>query len=165
MADMRRNTVDAIALHCYFPTKETNLMSTETNKAVVRRVFDEMFKAGNMALAKELFAPDFVNHDPNRPDVRDRAGLTQGLQELIDAFPDNQTTIDALIAEGEYVTKRYSMVGTHRREWNGIPATGKRITIQGISIYRIVNGKIVEMWWGYDSLGILQQLGVVPEMA
>jgi len=140
-------------------------MSTEANKTLVRRVLEEMFNGGNMALAEEFFAPTFVNHDPNRPDVRDRTGLTQGLQELIDAFPGNQTTIDALIAEGEYVTKRYTMVGTHQNVWNGIPATGKRITVQGISIYRIANGKVAEMWWGYDSLGVLQQLGVVPAMA
>lgn len=140
-------------------------MSTETNKTLVRRVLDELFNRGNMALAKEFFAPDYVNHDPNQPQVRDLAELTQAWQELRAAFPDNHTTIDDLIAEGDQVVKRYTFVGTHQHEWNGIPATGKRFTTQGISIYHIVKGKIVEIWWGYDSLGILQQLGVVPEMA
>lgn len=137
-------------------------MSTETNKALVRRTLEEFYNQGNMALADEFFAPDFVNHNPNMPHVHDLAGLKQATQEIRAAFPDNHTTIDDLIAEGEQVVKRSTLVGTHQAEWNGIPATGKRMTISGITIYRIAGGKIAECWWGYDSLGALQQLGVIP---
>ena len=97
--------------------------------------------------------------------MRDLTDLKQSWQKLHAAFPDNQTTIDHLIAEGEQVAKRSTFVGTHQHEWNGIPATGKQITIKGVTVYRIVAGKIVELWWGYDSLGVLQQLGVMPVAA
>jgi len=137
-------------------------MSTETNKALVRRTLEEFYNQGNMALGDEFFASDFVNHNPNLPHVRDLAGLKQSWLELRFAFPDNHTTIDDLIAEGEQVVKRFTLVGTHQAEWNGIPATGKCMTISGITIYRIADGKIAECWWGYDSLGALQQLGVIP---
>jgi steroid delta-isomerase-like uncharacterized protein len=144
---------------------ETKLMSTEANKTLVRRTLEEFFNGRDMTLAEKFFAADFVNHNPNLPHVRDLAGLKQLWQGIHEAFPDHHTTIDHLIAEGDQVAKRSTLVATHQQEWNGIPATGKQITIQGITIYRIVNGKIVELWWGYDSLGVLQQLGVVPAAA
>ena len=137
-------------------------MSTQDSKALVRRTLEEFYNHGNMDLADELFAPDFVNHDPAVPHSGDLETLKQVTLARNAGFPDGQTTIEDLIAEGDRVTKRWAYQGTHTAEWNGIPPTGKRVTVTGITIYRIAEGKIAECWWGYDVLGILQQLGVAP---
>jgi steroid delta-isomerase-like uncharacterized protein len=137
-------------------------MSTQDNKALVRRTLEEFYNQGNMDLADELFAPDFVNHDPAVPHSGDLETLKHQTVARNAGFPDGQTTIEDLIAEDDRVTKRWAYQGTHTAEWNGISPTGKRVTVTGITIYRIADGKIAECWWGYDVLGLLQQLGVAP---
>ena len=137
-------------------------MSAHENKALVRRTLEEFYNHGNMDLAGESFVPDFVNHDPAVPHSGDLETLKQVTLARNVGFPDGQITIEDLIAEDDRVTKRWAYQGTHTAEWNGIPPTGKRVTVTGITIYRIADGKIAECWWGYDVLGILQQLGVAP---
>jgi steroid delta-isomerase-like uncharacterized protein len=138
-------------------------MPAEENKAIVRRWVDEAYNPGNVGLMDELFAADFVNHDPANPMVRDLEGLKQDVRTQQAAFPDRHTSIDELLADGDKVIKRFTFRGTQTGEWNGIPATGKQVTLQGIDILRIENGQIREIWWGYDALGVLQQLGVIPQ--
>jgi len=138
-------------------------MPAEENKAIVRRWVDEAYNPGNVGLMDELFAADFVNHDPANPQVRDLEGLKQDVRTQQVAFPDRHTSIDELLADGDKVIKRFTFRGTQTGEWNGIPATGKQVTLQGIDILRIENGQIKEIWWGYDALGVLQQLGVIPQ--
>ena len=138
-------------------------MSTETNKAVVHRYVEEGYNAGNMAVIDELFATDFVNHDPSAPTVRDLEGMKQLILAQHAAFADLRTTIEDLVADGDKVVKRFIVRGTHTGDFNGIPATGKQFTLEGIDILRLVNGKIQEIWIGYDMLGVLQQLGVMPQ--
>ena len=138
-------------------------MPAEENKAIVRRWVDEAYNPGNVGLMDELFAADFVNHDPANPMVRDLEGLKQDVRTQQEAFPDRHTSIDELLADGDKVIKRFTFRGTQSGEWNGIPATGKQVTLQGIDILRIENGQITEIWWGYDALGVLQQLGVLPQ--
>jgi predicted ester cyclase len=92
----------------------------------------------------------------------DLEALKQQTLARIAGFPDGRTTIEDLIAEEDRVTKRWAYQGTHTHEWNGIPPTGKRVTVTGITIYRLEGGKIAECWWGYDVLGLLQQLEVAP---
>lgn len=137
-------------------------MSTEANKALVRRFLETFFNQGNWALAGELCAPNFVNHDPAAPWASDRAGMVQNFQINHAGFPDSYTTAEDIIAEGDKVVKRWIFTGTHTGEWHGIPPTGKQVTLSGFSMYRISDGKIQEIWWGYDTLGLLQQLGVTP---
>lgn len=137
-------------------------MSTEELKAIVRRDVEEFWNARNLAKVDEFFAPIYVNHEPNAPQVRDLAAFKQYAAALFAAFPDLHVTIEDMVAEGDQVAKRYSITGTHRGEWLGLPPTGKPATITGITIYRIADGKIVECWWSYDALGMLQQLGVIP---
>ena len=137
-------------------------MSGEENKALVRRVLEEFYNRGNLDIADELFAPNFVNHDPAVPMAGDLEMLKQQTAARSAGFPDGMTTIEDLIAEEDRVTKRWAYQGTHTSDWNGIPPTGRRVTVSGITIYRLEGGKVAECWWGYDVLSILQQLGVAP---
>ena len=138
---------------------------SETNKTVVRRLFEEVWNKGNLLVTDELFAPNYVHHDSSTPDVgrgpeseKKRATLYRT------AFPDLRLTIEDIIAEGETVMARWSCRGTHKGDLSGIAPTGKQFTISGISIARIANGKMAEGWVNWDALGLMQQLGVVAEL-
>ncbi|HET7078095.1 MAG TPA: ester cyclase [Chloroflexia bacterium] len=138
-------------------------MSTEANKALVQRLLAEGFNGGNMALFDELLAPDFVNHDPSAPTAVDREGLKQWWMGMRASFPDLHTDSEALIAEGDMVVKRAIGRGTQTQPFHGFPSTGKTFVNPTISIYRIVDGQVKELWWGYDSLNVLMQLGMIPQ--
>jgi len=138
---------------------------SEVNKNVVRRLFEEVWNKGNLPVTDELFAPNYAHHDSSTPDVgrgpeseKKRATLYRT------AFPDLRLTIEDIIAEGETVVARWSCRGTHKGDLGGIAPTGKHFTISGISIARIANGKMAEGWVNWDALGLMQQLGVVPEL-
>ena len=135
---------------------------SDENKAIVRRLLEEGFNANNPAVFDEMLADDFANHDPSQPASVDREGLKQGWSALCTGFPDQHSTIEDLIGEGDQVVKRATWRGTHTGEYNGLPPTGRTVTLPTISMYRIAGGKIKEIYWGYDSLSILQQLGVLP---
>lgn len=137
-------------------------MTTEENKTIVRRLLEDGFNAGNTSLFDEMLTRDFANHDPSQPAVADREGLKQYWASLRGGFPDQHTVIDDLIAEGNQVVKRATWHGTHTGEFTGLPPTGRAVTLKVISIYRIAGSKVQEIYWGYDSLTLLQQLGVVP---
>ena len=138
-------------------------MSTAENKTIVRRLLEDGFNAGTLAVFDEMLAPDFVNHDPANPTARDREGLKQYWAALCAGFPDQHTVAEELLAEGDKVVKRATFRGTHTGTFNGLPPTGQQVTIASISIYRLVDGRITAIWWGYDNLSVLQQLGVVPQ--
>jgi len=142
-------------------------MSAEENKRIVRRLFEEVMNRGNLALLDELVAPDYVDHDPaNPPDLPPgREGLKQLISGYRAAFPDMQMTIEEQVAEGDKVVTRWTTRGTHKGELMGIAPTGKQATVTGIFIDRVKNGKLVESWANWDTLGMLQQLGAVPEPA
>jgi len=138
---------------------------SEGNKFVIRRSFEELWNKGNLSVADELFTPNYSHHDPSTPDVgrgpeseKKRATLYRT------AFPDLQLTIEDIIAEGQTVMARWSFRGTHKGDLSGIAPTGKQVTISGVSIARFTNGKMVEGWVNWDALGLMQQLGVVPEL-
>ncbi|MBA3943839.1 MAG: ester cyclase [Herpetosiphonaceae bacterium] len=135
-------------------------MSTETNLAIVHRYVEEGLNAGNMAVIDELCAVSCVNHDPTQPSVHDRGALKQFWLALRAAFPDQRTTIQDLVAEEDRVVTRFTWRGTHTGDFYGISATGRQVTFDGIDIVRLADGEIQEIWWGYDMLGVLQQLGV-----
>lgn len=139
---------------------------SEQNKTLVRRYNDEFWGSGDESLVEELFAENLVDHNPAGTDLPPgREGMRQSLANFRTAFPDLTTSLEHLIAEGDKVVLRWKARGTHEGELMGIPATGKQVTLSGIDILRIENGKIAERWAEYDNLGLLQQLGVVPEMA
>ena len=139
---------------------------SENNKAIVRRLLEEFWNKGNLSLADELFAPNYEHHDASTPDFgrgpeseKKRATLYRT------AFPDVRLTIEDIIAEGETVMTRWSCRGIHKGDLRGIAPTGKQINISGVTIARLANGKFVEGWVNWDALGLMQQLGVVPELA
>lgn len=137
-------------------------MSTEDNKAIVRRFFAEVHQ-GNLDGAEEVLAVDFVHHQPGSPTLN-REAFKQLGSVFLSAFPDMQGIIEDQVAEGDKVSTRMTISGTHRGELMGIPPTGKQITFTEFAIDRLVDGKIAERWNLFDNLGMLQQLGVVPPM-
>lgn len=143
-------------------------MSTEENKAVVRRYYEEFNKGveASMAAIEELFAPDFVLHGTGPlPEKMDRASMKQMGAAFFTALPDMHWTVEDLIAEGDKVVARFTWRATHRGEFMGVPATGKVVTAKGMNIARVAGGKLVELWEVSDDLGWLQQLGAIPQMA
>jgi steroid delta-isomerase-like uncharacterized protein len=144
-------------------TTEEMSVSAEENKALVRRSFEEVFNQGNLDAVEEIFAPDFVLHDPTSPEeIRGTEGMRQYVSMYRTAFPDLQQTIEDQIAEGEKVATRLTGRGTHQGELTGIPPTGNQVEAPGIVINRISGGKIAESWANYDALGMMQQIGAVP---
>jgi steroid delta-isomerase-like uncharacterized protein len=132
----------------------------EQNKAVARRVFEEIFNQGKFDAAQQIYAADFVNHTSSGdiPLSQDQAAA-RGWR---DAFPDVHVTVDQLHADGDFVTVLWTARGTKTGAGNGLPATGKKLTERGITIWKIVDGKIREEWSAFDQLRILQQLGLAP---
>ena len=132
----------------------------ERNKTVARRVFDEIFNQSKFALADEIYAPGFVNHGLRRDiDLREDQEAARGWKL---AFPDLKMTVVQEVAEGDLVTALWTATGTNTGEGNGFPATGRKMKARGITIWRIVNGKITEEWSAFDRLGPMQQLGLIP---
>ena len=133
----------------------------EQNKALAKRAFEELLSKGKFELAEQLYAKDFVNHGIHRNIslAEDQAAL-KGWHE---AFPDVVIVPEKLIAEGDLVTIYWIARGTNTGAGNGLPATGKKVEQSGITIWRIVNGKIKEEWSAFDQLSMMQQLGLLPQ--
>ncbi len=139
---------------------------SENNKAIVRRLIEEVWNKGNLLLADELFTPNYEHHDASTPDFgRGPESEKKRVTLYRTAFPDLRLTIEDIIAEGETVMARWSCRGTHKGALSGIAPTGKQITISGITVGRLANGKIAESYVSWDALGLMQQLGVIPELA
>jgi steroid delta-isomerase-like uncharacterized protein len=132
----------------------------EQNKAIAKRAFEELLSKGRFDLAEQLYAKDFVNHGIHRDITleEDQAALKGWHQ----AFPDLAIVPEKLIAEGDLVTIYWIGRGTNTGTGNGLPATGKKVEQAGITIWRIVNGKIKEEWSAFDQLSLMQQLGLFP---
>jgi steroid delta-isomerase-like uncharacterized protein len=137
-------------------------MSAEENKDVVRR-FWGVWEEGNIGLVDELVAPDYVNHSPGIPDQPEGP---EGIKAVVSMFrggmPDLRVVIDDMIAEGDKVAVRYTLEGTHEGELFGVPPTGRRISIESVTIERVSGGKIREHWRVTDTLDMMQQLGAMP---
>ena len=138
-------------------------MSTEQNKALARRLFEEGINQRNWAVLDELCTPDFVHHNAALT-LQGLESVKQFLSMYLTAFPDVQLTIEDMVAEGDTVVIRHTFRGTHKGDLMGIPPTGKQVNVTGIDIIRTAGGKIVEQWTNADDLGAMQQLGVVPSM-
>jgi predicted ester cyclase len=141
--------------------------SAEENKAVARREFEEMYnQGGNLDAAEEIYAPNFVGHEPTSGESRGVEGAKQFAASYRQAFPDLECTIEEQVAEGEKVVSRWRARGTHQGETEDLgPPTGNRVEITGISMSTIAEGKLVEDWTNFDAMGMMQQLGMVPEAA
>lgn len=139
-------------------------MSTEENKALVRRVFEEAWNGQNLDVFDEMDAPDYVLHDPSVPqEVRGIEGIKAFASMFLGAFPDLRFVIEEQIAEGDKVLTRWSSSATHQGELMGIAPTGNRTGVSGMTLSRVSSGgKLAEDWNNWDTLGLMRQLGVVP---
>jgi steroid delta-isomerase-like uncharacterized protein len=142
------------------PAVATDAQIEEKNKEIARRVIEEVLGQGNFELAEQLYAKDFVNHGLTRDiSLKEDQEAARGWKQ---AFPDLKMTADLLIAEGDLVTVVWIASGTNTGTGNGLPATGKSGRMRGITIWRIVDGKLREEWSAFDQLSFLQQLGLMP---
>ncbi|HXF61522.1 MAG TPA: ester cyclase [Caldilineaceae bacterium] len=137
-------------------------MSTQENKQLARRAFEEVWNQGKLEAIDEIYAPNQVSYGLGMEVPPGAQGLKQFVSIYRAAYPDTHFTVEDVIAEGDKVAVRWTATGTHRGELMGIAPTGKRVTVTGIAISRIENGKIAESWNNFDALGQLQQLGVIP---
>ncbi|HET8688228.1 MAG TPA: ester cyclase, partial [Methanosarcina sp.] len=136
-------------------------ISTEENKAIVRRFFEEGPSKGNLSIADELLSPDFAIHVP-LPASPGVEGINEVITTCRAAFEHLNVTIEDMVAEGNNVAVRFTAHGVHKGNFMGLPATGKPITMTGIEIFRIKDGKIAELWGEANLLGLMQQLGIFP---
>lgn len=136
-------------------------MSTEDNKALFRRWFDEVVNKNEYAVVEELLAPGYRTHMPGAPEL-DRDGHRGMVEQFAAAFPDWQERVEDIIADGDRVVGRMTAWGTHEGEFQGIAPTGKTVTITGIGIMRIEDGQIAESWWEFDAIGLMTQVGAIP---
>jgi predicted ester cyclase len=139
-------------------------MSVEENKALVHRFVEEIIHQNNLAEVDQIFASNYVNHilPPGLPGGRE--GEKQYVAMFHAAFPDAHITFEDTIAEEDKVASRFTYRATHKGEFMGISPTNKEVTLTGIRIFRIAEGKIAEQWGESDNLGFMQQLGVIPPM-
>lgn len=144
-------------------------MSLEENKAVARRYFEEYLNEGRGNIGDDLFASDYFCHFPGFPNPTGRHEHDKLTITFIGAprgaFPDGHFTVEDVIAEGDRVMSRYTFRGTYQRPWIfRLTPTGKSLSFTGTEVHRIADRKIVEQWSGFDTLGILQQLAVLPPL-
>jgi steroid delta-isomerase-like uncharacterized protein len=132
------------------------------NRAVVRRHYDEAWNRRDLGSIAETHAPDCVHHDPSNPvPMQGIEALRAQLRAVQQAFPDVQITVHDLVAEGDLVAVRWTLKGTQREPFAGIPATGRTVSVGGMIMHRLREGKIVEDHTVRDTLGLLTQLGVM----
>lgn len=136
-------------------------MSGESNKAILQGMMNAL-GSGDVGAISDYFSPDLVWHGGSFGTINGRDALLSLIDSFLSAFPDLSVSVEAILADGDDVTVRYTWKGTHREPFQGIPPTGKQVSVFGISIYRIRDGKITEEWWMEDIIGLMQQLGVVP---
>ncbi len=141
-------------------------MSTEDNKATVRRILEEGMNRGKIAVFDELCASDWIHHDPTQPHIRNLEDYKNYVTERRRAFPDLHFRMEDIIAGEDQVVVRWVWHGTHTGDFVTLtihlPATGKQVSVTGITIFRFAAGRVAETWNQSDRLGMYQQLGLIP---
>jgi len=141
-------------------------MSTEENKALIRKVTEEVYSQGKLDAIDRYYAPDWVLHDAHSNAGGDREALKEVLAVIKSGFPDVHATMELILAEGDLVAYRTVAEGTHTREYFGVAPTGKRVTLRQLNIDRIRDGKIIESWSESFGQGFHYQLtGKAPPVA
>jgi steroid delta-isomerase-like uncharacterized protein len=133
------------------------------NKAIVRRLYEEVWNKRRVELVDELISPSHAMHDNHLPDsgVGPEA-YKRNVARFVTSFPDLRLTVEDMLAESDKVAVGWTISGTHKGEFRGISPTGKKVSIEGITINHIVDGKIMDSYISADYLGLMQQLGVAP---
>ena len=137
------------------------MSTTEDNKAVVSRFVEEVINQNRMDRADDLVVEDFVELDPLPGQLQGREGLKELVGTMRAAFPDIHWVVEEMVAEGDMVASRFTWTGTHRGEFLGVPATGRRVVVKGMVIDELAGGKMSKSRILMDSLGMMQQLGVM----
>jgi steroid delta-isomerase-like uncharacterized protein len=140
------------------------MTNTDANKKIVTEFIDGLFSRGDLGAADAFLSSDYVDHDPPFGTSGDRDGMRAAGAIVRAAFPDWHSDLHLLIAEGDLVAEHFTASGTQRGEMMGVPPSGREMSMNGINIFRIRDGRICERWGRLDILGFLQQLGVVPEL-
>jgi steroid delta-isomerase-like uncharacterized protein len=136
---------------------------SDENKAVARRFF-EVFSDGNVEALDEIVATDAVDHDAYNPFAGEGLeGARKTITMYREAFPDLSFEIEFQVAEGDYVVSRWIGTGTHEGELMGVEPTHNKSTVTGIGVDRIEGGKVVESWNSWDTLGLMQNIGAIPQ--
>jgi predicted ester cyclase len=134
-------------------------------KLIVKRLIEEPWK-GNFDVIDEYVAPSYVGHDPAEPEpIRGPAGVRANIDKYLAGFPGGAIAVDDQFAQGDKVATRWTGRGTHTGEVAGVAPTGKDVTVSGLTFSRLEGGQIVEEWTTWDTLGMLVQLGAIPEPA
>lgn len=139
-------------------------MSTEESKALVRREYEQGVNKKDFDVRDGTLASNYIGHFPGVPPIQGIEAFKQFTSAFFTAFPDLQTTIEDLIAEGDKVAVRQTWRGTHTGNFLGIPPTGKQVVFTSTEFYRVAGGKLAEEWVELDMLGLLQQFGAIPPM-
>jgi len=139
-------------------------MSLEENRALARRIPEEVWSRGDMAAADAVLSAEFVNHNPAFGHPPTREGYKQTVAAFRAAFPDLSMVVEHILAEGDLVALRFRVRGTHRGQFGAFPASGRPIEFTGSASCRVRDGRVAELWVNGDLLGLLQQIGgrVVP---
>lgn len=149
--------------HASGQPNDGGMTTIEQNKAIIREFIDRLFTKGDLGAVDDLLAEDFVNHDPPFGASSDREGMRGAGAMFRAAFPDWHSDLGLLIGEGDLVVEQFTASGTQRGEVMGVSATGRTVTLRGVQIFRVRNGRIVERWGRLDDLGLLSQLGLVNQ--
>ena len=139
-------------------------MSAEENAAVVRRL-EDAFIANDVATIDAVCDPRLIDHNPAPGQEPTLAGFKQTIAGYKAVFPDLRLDLQAVISQGDLTATRWAVEGTQQAEFFGIPATGKRVRVEGMNFYRLAGGRITDVWTQFDGLGLLQQLGALPAPA
>ena len=136
---------------------------TSSNKEIIRRLwYEELWDKWNLSAADELCSADYQLHLPGVPVPMDRSGTKQVVAMFSASFPDLTHTVDEMIGEGDTLAVRWSVNGTHRGEFQGIPASGTSVKVSGITVHHLRDGKLRETWLVFDTAALLQQIGAAP---
>jgi predicted ester cyclase len=139
-------------------------MTTLENREVVRRFFDEFMNERKLDKVEDYVTRNWVNHDPSLTTMEGYEGARQLVRTLTGGFPDMKIRIEDIIAEGDRIAVRFSFVGTHKGDFMGAAATGKKVNASACGIFRVQDGRLAENWVVFDALGLAKQIGMIPEM-
>jgi steroid delta-isomerase-like uncharacterized protein len=144
-------------------SERRNVSEQEDNKAIIRRWIEAYNDRDIQQVEADVLAPGYVAHTPVAPGPLDSEAWSQFTAAFMEAFPDIRFTVEDIFSAGEKVAARVAFRGTHRGEFQGIPPTDKEVAFSEITIDRVVDGKVEEHWFEMDLLGLMQQLGAIPE--
>lgn len=160
MQDQRQTVPSAAAAAS--PVLPVGASTADTNRKFMKR-FVDFINTADPKLSTELVSPDAVFHVPGRPDpVHGPAGYIEIIEMMRGGFPDIQWTLEETVVEGDVIAARFTMRGTHRGPFSGVPPTGKKIEVQALNIYRLSQGKIVSEVGQPDLMGLMMQIGAIP---